>query len=168
MRGSVVWLTVLAVASATVLGALFVSGHLDDPGWVHVSNLGSLDRAKVLYLPSEKVFLVANGSRPLALSAVSPHVGEPIFYCRSSGYFEDFVGGDKFNGLGDYALGPSPRGMDRVRLMVEGDEVLIQPNAIWNGPPRGTGKAMPPAGPFCTAGRNLIQSSPGFVRPPSS
>src|SRR5438105_13562915 len=106
------WLWILA------LGVIWVStAQIDhairDHGWVTAATLGSVDRQSVIYVPSRKVFVVANGSHPVGLSALSPHVGEPVLFCQEAGYFQDIVGGDKFDRFGTYATGPAPRSLDR-------------------------------------------------------
>ncbi len=148
------------VAAAVIVGLLRNSGS-PGPGWVRVGSLQEVNEAGVVYLPESHVFVVANGPRPAALSAWSPHIpGERVLFCRSSGWFESLAHGEKFDRLGFYALGPAVHGMDRVAAKVMGGTVWVNPARITEGPPRGAQKPQPPAGPFCTG----PEGSPGFAR----
>ena len=103
-------------------------------------------------LPDVPAYVVADPPQtPLALLALSPHLGERVNYCLSSTWFEDPVHGDKFDRLGNYMVGPAPRGLDRLATLVQDGVVWVNPNEITLGPPRGSQVAFePPAGPFCT------------------
>ncbi|HEY7401821.1 MAG TPA: Rieske 2Fe-2S domain-containing protein, partial [Actinomycetota bacterium] len=65
-------------------------------------------------------------------------------------WFECPCHGSKYNGAGEYQLGPAPRGMDRFTVKVEGGNVLVDTSLIILGPPRGTDTIQkPPQGPYC-------------------
>ncbi len=158
----------LGLIVAYVVGVQLLS-LVRDRGWVTAGTLQALDRKGVFYLPDQRIFVVANGGHPVALSAVSPHLGERLLFCRSSGWFVD-VHGDQFDHLGTYALGPAPRGMDRVAVRVEGDLVQVQPGAVTPGLPRGAGKPEPPSGPFCSESTTFgpfTEGPAGFVASPA-
>lgn len=129
---------------------------------MEVGTRRALDRSEVIYLPSERVFVVANGDHPVALSAISPHLGEQLLFCRSSGWFQD-VHGDHFDRFGVYATGPAPRGMDHVELRVIGDLVQIKPTAVTDGLPRNARGPQQPTGSFCP---DRPAAEPGFVPSP--
>lgn len=171
---------VVAVAlGAFVLGraALDLEGGTPaDPGpdWLSMGGLrdlraGAADTDGVAYVREQQVFLVfGEGSEVLALSAVSPHQGngegERVLYCASSGWFEEQFHGSKFDRLGSYALGPAPRGLDRVPVQVTGGVVEIQPFRVEPGPPRGDPLPLePPSGSFCSGENGPVEARPGFA-----
>jgi Rieske Fe-S protein len=131
-------------------------------GWVDVGSRDALDRSGVIYVPSERVFVVADTEHPVALSAISPHLGEQLLFCRSSGWFQD-VHGDKFDRFGVYATGPSPHGMDHVELRQIDDLLQINPTAATDGLSRNARVPQQPTGPFCPD-RPAVES--GFARSP--
>jgi hypothetical protein len=157
------WLWIL------VLVALAAAGQIDhairDHGWVTAGTLNTVDQQGVLYVASLKVFVVANGSHPVGLSAISPHVGEAVLFCEDAGYFQDIVGGDRFDRFGTYAAGPAPRGLDSVAVKIEGGEVLVNPDLVSKGLARGTRRPLSPTGPFCPD--TEASSRPGFTAPPT-
>ena len=98
--------------------------------------------------PEEQVTL--DGLMPLYQRCV--HLGCRVPFCTSSQWFECPCHGSKYNGAGEYQLGPAPRGLDRFRITIEGDQVLVDTSEVVLGPPRGTNTiSQPPQGPFCVA-----------------
>jgi cytochrome b6-f complex iron-sulfur subunit len=96
--------------------------------------------------PAEGV--TAEGIMPLYQRCV--HLGCRVPFCPSSRWFECPCHGSKYNGAGEYQLGPAPRGMDRFSVKVEGGNVLVDTSLIILGPPRGTDTIQkPPQGPYC-------------------
>ena len=93
----------------------------------------------------------AEGIMPLYQKCV--HLGCRVPFCGSSKWFECPCHGSKYNGAGEYQLGPAPRGMDRFTITVDGGgNVLVDTSKVINGPPRGTDTITePPQGPFCVA-----------------
>lgn len=89
---------------------------------------------------------------------------KPVMFCQDAGYFQDIVGGDKFDRFGTYATGPAPRGLDRVAVKIEGGEVLVNPVIVSRGLPRGIRRPLSPTGPFCS---DAEPRSPGFMAPPA-
>jgi hypothetical protein len=153
----------LGVLASLSVAALLISVRRDDapgPEWVRAGSISNLQREHVVYLFDPKVFVVDSPSGPLALSAFDPHLGERILFCRSSGWFEEPQHGSKYDGLGFYASGPSPRGMDRVEVRVVDGDVWVYPLRVTIGPARGAEKPEPPLGPFCNRGEGEV---PGFA-----
>jgi nitrite reductase/ring-hydroxylating ferredoxin subunit len=148
-------LEILAGSAALVVVGLLtlvitqLGARSPGPGWVHASSVEELKRDGVVYVPLARAYVVAaDGSSILAPYARSPHLGQPIRFCESSGWFEDPIHGSKFDRLGRYAVGPAPRGLARFEVRVVGEEVWVNPTDILTGPPRGE-PTEPPSGPFC-------------------
>jgi cytochrome b6-f complex iron-sulfur subunit len=98
--------------------------------------------------PAESV--TADGIMPLYQRCV--HLGCRVPFCNSSKWFECPCHGSKYNDAGEYQLGPAPRGMDRFKMTVTGDNVVVDTSTVVLGPPRGTDTiSEPPQGPFCVA-----------------
>jgi cytochrome b6-f complex iron-sulfur subunit len=98
--------------------------------------------------PSEGV--TAEGLMPLYQRCV--HLGCRVPFCGSSKWFECPCHGSKYNGAGEYQLGPAPRGMDRFKIEIEGDQVIVDTSEVVLGPPRGTDTIdQPPQGSYCVA-----------------
>jgi cytochrome b6-f complex iron-sulfur subunit len=95
--------------------------------------------------------VTAEGIMPLYQRCV--HLGCRVPFCGSSKWFECPCHGSKYNGAGEYQLGPAPRGMDRFVVTVDGGgNVLVDTSTVILGPPRGTDTiSEPPQGPFCVA-----------------
>ena len=95
--------------------------------------------------------VAAEGIMPLYQKCV--HLGCRVPFCSSSKWFECPCHGSKYNGAGEYQLGPAPRGMDRFAISVDGSgNVLVDTSKVITGPPRGTDTiSEPPQGPFCVA-----------------
>jgi cytochrome b6-f complex iron-sulfur subunit len=92
----------------------------------------------------------AEGIMPLYQRCV--HLGCRVPYCGSSKWFECPCHGSKYNGAGEYKLGPAPRGMDRFKLEITDGNVVVDTSEVILGPPRGTDTIdQPPQGPFCVA-----------------
>jgi Rieske Fe-S protein len=119
-------------------------------GWVRVGSIQEVRSQGVVLLPQVPAYvLVDPPPTPIALLGLSTHLGERVFYCRSSGWFEDPVHGTKFDRLGNYELGPAPRGLDRLAVLVQDGVVWVNPNRVTPGPPRGS-QHLKPSGPFCS------------------
>ena len=119
---------------------------------MRVGSIQDVRSQGVVQLPEVPAYVVAEPPQtPVSLLALSPHLGERVSYCRSSTWFEDPIHGAKFDRLGNYMVGPAPRGLDRLATLVQEGVVWVNPNDIELGPPRGSGGGYePPAGPFCT------------------
>ncbi len=144
----------IAVAWGWVLVAVLSWSHFSPgPGWVRVGSLEDVRADGVTSLPEVPAYVVAKPPRaPIALLAVSPHLGERITYCQSSGWFEDLAHGAQFDRLGNYRLGPAEHGLDRLATLVRDGAVWVNPSEITTGPAKGSSDGLPPAGPFCQTG----------------
>ena len=145
-----VWL--IALVLGMIIGAgvagLVSPDSRPRPGWQRIGSFSELHGGGPLIIDGTGVILVQDAGKVVALSAVDGR-GQPVTYCKTSGYFEDQIHGSKFDGLGRYALGPSPRGLDRFAVVVLGDDVFVDKTQVIPGPARFEPKAAPPAGPFC-------------------
>ena len=99
----------------------------------------------------ELLGVAADGIMPLYQKCV--HLGCRVPFCGSSKWFECPCHGSKYNGAGEYQLGPAPRGMDRFTITIDGGgNVLVDTSKVISGPPRGIDTiSEPPQGPFCVA-----------------
>ena len=152
------WWRPIASVLLIALVALLVR-IVDKPDGVWVTNIDSLNEEGVIYVPDLKLFVVAKAPRPLALSAIDPHLGHRDLYCRSAQMFQG-IHGEWFDRLGFYYGGPAPRGLDRLRVHMDSDDVYVDPEEPTKGPPRGAGNPEP-AGPLCP--EEASEGSPGFV-----
>jgi len=148
-------LVILVAASALLVGLAIVRSLISESspgaGWVRVGSIQDVRSQGVVLVPEVRAYVVADPPRtPMALLARSPHLGERVVYCQSSMWFEDPVHGDKFDRLGNYMVGPAPRGLDRLATLVQDGVVWVNPNVVTLGPPRGSRDLQPPAGPFCS------------------
>ena len=86
----------------------------------------------------------------MALYQKCVHLGCRVPFCGSSKWFECPCHGSKYNGAGEYKLGPAPRGMDRFIIEVQGDDVFVDTATPVQGPVRGTDTTKKGTeGPFC-------------------
>jgi hypothetical protein len=140
---------IIGVAGVTAV-AIVASGGSVDPRWVPVGMIDDVNRREIVFVPQLHAYVVADpGGTPITLLAESPQMGEPVELCATSMWFEDAAHGSKFDQLGRYALGPAPRGLDRLPTTVRDGVVLVDPTRTLLGPPRGEGGVEPPVGPFC-------------------
>jgi len=142
-------------------GSLVAAGNIDDIK-------AEIDDAGVAYNGTGRFYVVeysgspsgdvdyatqgvtAEGIMPLYQRCV--HLGCRVPYCGSSQWFECPCHGSKYNGAGEYKLGPAPRGMDRFQLEIIDGSVVVDTSEVILGPPRGTDTVdQPPQGPFCVA-----------------
>jgi len=142
----------VAVVVSVVVVRFFSSNSSPGVGWVRAGSVEDIRAREVVFLPALPAYVVAGPPRsPITLLARSTHLGERIIYCKSSQWFEDAAHGTKFDRLGNYGVGPAPRGLDRLATIVRGGVVWVNPSEVTLGPSRGS-HAAEPAGPFCTAG----------------
>ena len=125
------------------------------PGWIRVGSVEQLRADRITFVDSVPAYLVATADGMIGLYARSPQLGERVTYCPSSGWFEDSMHGSMFDAVGDYVVGPAPRGLDRLEVRTIGDDVWLNPMDHLLGSPRGThsAHASPQAGPFCLDAR---------------
>jgi len=70
-------------------------------GWVRVGSVQEVRAEGVVLLSELPAYVVANPPRsPITFLARSPHLGERIVYCPSSGWFEDPAHGTSSIGWG--------------------------------------------------------------------
>jgi cytochrome b6-f complex iron-sulfur subunit len=102
---------------------------------------------------TEGLLVEAGGLGYMALYQKCVHLGCRVPFCKQSQWFECPCHGSKYNRAGEYKLGPAPRGMDRFRIAVDGDAVMVDTSQIVIGPVRGTNTTgQPQEGPFCVGG----------------
>jgi cytochrome b6-f complex iron-sulfur subunit len=124
-------------------GPVYVgSGRFYIVGWDGTPGVGQADYPKL--------GVTTDGIMPLYQRCV--HLGCRVPYCTSSKWFECPCHVSKYNGVGEYKLGPAPRGMDRFKVTVDGDSVMVDTSAYVLGPPKGTNTTgQVQAGAFCVA-----------------
>jgi Rieske Fe-S protein len=146
----VIAVAVVAIGATTLfLAKVFNESTSPGPSWVQAGSLAEVQRRQVVYIPEARAYVVDSSSTNLlALYAHSPHLGERVRYCPSSGWFEDRLHGAMFDGLGRYVLGPAPRGLDRLGVRVIDGHVWVDTANLMLGPPRGA-RDPDPSGPFC-------------------
>jgi hypothetical protein len=139
----------VGIAAVTAVAIVASSGSVD-PRWVPVGTIDDVNSRRIMFVPQLHAYVVADpGGTPITLIAESPQMGEPVELCATSMWFEDAAHGSKFDQLGRYAIGPAPRGLDRLPTIVLDGVVLVDPSRTLLGPPRGEGGVEPPSGPFC-------------------
>jgi cytochrome b6-f complex iron-sulfur subunit len=142
-------------------GALVEAGSVDDikaeinSSGVAYNGTGRFYMVEYRGSPSGDVDYEAEG---LALEGIMPlyqrcvHLGCRVPYCDNSNWFECPCHGSKYNGAGEYKLGPAPRGMDRFKIEITEGNVVVDTSEVILGPPRGTDTIdQDPQGPFCVA-----------------
>lgn len=176
------WRTLPAVVAAVIvaLGLLVpivllsplvkdgTPGFVGDTGWYDAGTVDDLRARRIVYFPDIETFVVAPaGEDPYALAAASPHLGERLLLCRTSGWFFSPAHGEKFDLHGNYELGPAEAGMTGRPVRIVDGEVHVDTTTTIAGSPRaGEGAATLPSGPFCEEGsRGLDEEEPGFARP---
>jgi nitrite reductase/ring-hydroxylating ferredoxin subunit len=136
-------------ALVIVFGLVRRTNASPGPDWIRVGSTQQVNASHVTFVAGIPAYVVATPDGLIGLYAKSPHLGERVEYCASSGYFEDPMHGSKFDLMGDYALGPAPHGLDRLEVRTVGDTVWIDPLSLTEGAPRGDPRAARPTGPFC-------------------
>jgi hypothetical protein len=142
--GAIIVLVVLASFYYAVFGGFHFGG-----GWVTVGSLAEVRSQGVAFDRSVNVFVVADSEPLIAVIGEDPHLGERVYYCPSSGWFQTPNGGSKFDHRGFYRLGPAPRGLDRAALRIEHGLVSVNRSQRAAGPARGLTDGGQPAGPGC-------------------
>lgn len=132
----------------------------DEDMGTRVGSIEQVRDADVLYLQSERTFIVWDGDRAVALSADSPHLDHRLLFCGTA---QTFVGnhGELFDRRGVYLAGPAPRSMDRHAVTVEGGQIYVDAAVVERGGDRADAAALQPEGPPCSDA--TIEDPPGFV-----
>lgn len=117
---------------------------------VQLGEPGDFAAGTATYFTVGRLWLVNTGKEFLALSQRCPHLGCRVPFCESSGRFECPCHGSVFDLAGEYVRGPTPRGLDRFQLVVEGHKLVVDTNVKIEGPARGVQDQLtPPQGPSC-------------------
>jgi len=106
----------------------------------------------VVTVSEAQAYLTKNGGETVALWWRCPHLGCRVPWCESAGEFECPCHGSRFNRIGEYRAGPSPRSMDRFAIEMEGTSVVIDTGSITQGAPPGPESIDEPPGPPCVSG----------------
>ena len=102
------------------------------------------------YVPAGRLYVVNAKNHLFALSQKCPHLGCKVPYCASSGRFECACHGSVYDIAGEYISGPTPRGMDRYQLTLDGANVVVDTSVLHLGPDRGVRDFYAdPLGPSC-------------------
>jgi len=128
--GAIVVMVGLAAFYYAVFGGVHLGG-----GWVTVGSLSDVRHQGVAFDQRVDVFVVADSENLTAFLAVTPHRGERVYYCESSGWFETADGISKFDHHGFYREGPVLRGLDRVAVRQEHGFVSVDPSQRATGAP---------------------------------
>jgi nitrite reductase/ring-hydroxylating ferredoxin subunit len=137
-----------------------------DGGWYRVGHVDELRARRIAYIPELETFVIAlPGEGPFALSASSPHQGERLLFCRTSGWFFSPAHGEMFDVHGNYELGPAPSGMIRRPVRVVDGIVEVDGSTDLEPVPRGDGRADPEwSGPPCASDSGaFVEDEPGFA-----
>lgn len=163
----------VVVAMLAAYVGWLILGLVGSVGWVDVGSASQLVSSKVTYVARHYVFVVSDGRRLIAFSAVSPHQGnlerkgfgttaERVLYCATNETFAEQFHGSSWDIRGRYVDGPAPRGLTTVALRIHEGRVEVAPSRWSPGPSRNI-RGRPGLGPFCT-GDVVTEESPGFAR----
>jgi len=141
-------------------------GFVGDTQWYRVGSVDDLRASRIVYVGEIETFVVAQpGEEPYALSASSPHLGERLLFCRTSGWFISPAHGEMFDLHGNYELGPAGSGMIRRVVRVVDGVLEIGSGTEIAPAASGDGRADPePSGPTCVAGTGTaVEDEAGFA-----
>jgi cytochrome b6-f complex iron-sulfur subunit len=117
---------------------------------IKVGSLASFKAETATYITAGRLWVANTGTRIFAISQKCPHLGCRVPFCESSGHFECPCHGSKYDLGGEWIEGPAPRGMDRYKLTLEGDTLMVDTSKLITGPGRGAKLYFKPAkGPSC-------------------
>lgn len=117
---------------------------------IKVGNVTDFAEGTSTYVPAGRLYITNAGGQLFALSQKCPHLGCRVPFCASSSRYECACHGSSFDLGGEWIAGPSPRGMDRFALVVEGTALLVDTGEVTDGPARGAEQFLtPPTGPSC-------------------
>ncbi|HEX6578477.1 MAG TPA: ubiquinol-cytochrome c reductase iron-sulfur subunit [Jiangellaceae bacterium] len=154
LRGWKLGGALLAVAAAwTAYESLRPLAQATEGGSLALGKAQRFGPGTATYVSAARLYVVNAEGHYFALSQKCPHLGCRVPFCDSSGRFECPCHGSVFDLAGEYVKGPSPRGMDRYELTVQGDELVVDTGAPIRGPDRGEERFLtPPRGPSCVEG----------------
>ena len=117
-------------------GSVIPAGNLDD-----IKNFISQNK-QPFYYGAGRFYIVpysGNGTNSvyagitqdglMALYQKCVHLGCRVPFCQTSQWFECPCHGSKYNEAGEYQLGPAPTGLNRFKIIVEGDKVMVDTSA---------------------------------------
>ncbi len=138
-------------------GSVIEAGTLSDiKGFISANNQPFYYGAGRFYIVpyngdgTNSVYAGITADNLMALYQKCVHLGCRVPFCQTSQWFECPCHGSKYNEAGEYQLGPAPTGLNRFKIIVEGDTVKVDTSTIIPGPPRGTNTThQSPEGPFC-------------------
>ena len=117
---------------------------------ITVGKIASFAKDTSTYIPAGRMYVVNANNYLFALSQKCPHLGCHVPYCESSGRFECPCHGSIYDLAGEYITGPAPRGMDRYKVTLSGDDVVVDTSTLEAGPAHGAKIFLTPAkGPGC-------------------
>ena len=117
---------------------------------ITVGDVANFPVGSSTYVPAGRLYVVNADNHLFALSQKCPHLGCRVPFCESSGRFECPCHGSIYDLAGEYIRGPSPRGMDRYDLTLDGNNVVVNTGVLRDGPDRGAHEFLtPPKGPSC-------------------
>jgi Rieske Fe-S protein len=96
----------------------------------------------VEYVRNAQTYLTKIGDEIVALWQKCPHLGCRVAWCESSGEFECACHGSTFNRAGEVRSGPSPRGMDRFAVEVDGEIVAVDTGVVVEGAAAGSAETI--------------------------
>jgi cytochrome b6-f complex iron-sulfur subunit len=119
-------------------------------GKLRVGTAGDYAAGTATYVREGRFWLANADGNLFALSQKCPHLGCRVPFCESSGRFECPCHGSVFDIGGEWIEGPSPRGMDRHPVTLDGETLVVNTDKRLEGPDRGASKFLTPAkGPSC-------------------
>ncbi len=122
-------------------------------GKLKVGSAADFQAGTATYVREGRFWLANANGHLFALSQKCPHLGCRVPFCESSGRFECPCHGSVFDIGGEWIEGPSPRGMDRFTVSVEGDTLMVDTEKRLTGPDRGAKAFLTPSkGPSCREG----------------
>ena len=117
---------------------------------LRVGNASDYQAGTATYIREGRFWVANAGGHLFALSQKCPHLGCRVPFCDSSGRFECPCHGSVFDVGGEWIEGPSPRGMDRHPVSLDGDTLVVDTGKRNDGPARGARTFLTPAkGPSC-------------------
>jgi hypothetical protein len=142
---------------SVVVIAVLVIGFERDRGWVRITSIDDVAKARVVHVSNLGLFVVAAAPIPVAVSATGPE-GRPVSFCPASRTFLDSAG-DEFDRSGILLHGPAGRGLDRLAVRIRNDFVDVNPGQVT---PAGVAPEAPIAPPRCAIPSG---SAPPFLSP---
>lgn len=102
------------------------------------------------YVAAGRFWVTRSKGTLFALTQNCPHLGCRLPYCEGSGRFECPCHGSQFDLAGEWISGPSPRGIDRFPVSVDGGRLVVDTGTLIEGPPLGAHEhARDALGPAC-------------------